>query len=84
MEDDGTGTQPVCLSMSFILRNYYDPSRHFYCLFGFYSRVSLKMEKSTNIKKQLGNDVSMSYEQNKKKIKILAPLFGGVLRVFIL
>ena len=49
-----------------------------------HNRVSLKMEKSTNIKYQVGNVVSMSYEQNKKKIKILAPLFGGFLRVFIL
>ena len=42
------------------------------------------MEKSTNIKYQVGNDVSMSYEQNKIKIKILAPRFGGLLRVLIL
>ena len=47
-------------------------------------RVSIKMEKSTNIKYNLGNVVSMSYEQNKKKTKILAPLFVLVLRVFIL
>ena len=31
-------------------------------------RVSLKMENSTNIKYQVGNVVSMSYEQNKEKI----------------
>ena len=47
-------------------------------------RVSLKMEKSTNIKYNLGNVVFMSYEQNKKRIKILAQLFDGSLRVFIL
>ena len=32
-----------------------------------YIRVSLKMEKSTNIKYNLGNVLSMSHEQNKKK-----------------
>ena len=59
-----------------------EPTKAAYWVLG--SRVSLKMEKSTNIKYQVGNDVSMSYEQNKILIKILAPRFGGLLRVLIL